>query len=164
VLSAQRATADYFEAVADLAGDAKAASNWIMTDVLGWLNHHQAGMAALRVPPSHLAELIALVRAGTISSTVARTLFTRIAESGEAPGPIVEREGLVQVQDETQLEAWAEAAVAAHPDEVARYRAGDGKLLAFFMGQVMKGSQGKADPRRATEILKRLLGTRSAEA
>jgi aspartyl-tRNA(Asn)/glutamyl-tRNA(Gln) amidotransferase subunit B len=157
VLAAQRATADYFEAVAGLAGDAKAASNWIMTDVLGWLNQRQATLAELRVPPARLAELIGLVRAGTISSTVARALFVRIAESGEAPGAVVEREGLVQVRDESQLEMWARDAVDAHPAEVARYRAGDGKLLAFFMGQVMKKSQGRADPRRATEILRALL-------
>jgi aspartyl-tRNA(Asn)/glutamyl-tRNA(Gln) amidotransferase subunit B len=157
VLSAQRATADYFEAVAGLAGDAKAASNWIMTDVLGWLNQRHAGLAALRVPPAHLAELIGLVRAGTISSTVARSLFARMAESGEAPSPIVEREGLVQVRDESQLEAWARDAVEANPAEAARYRGGDARLLAFFMGQVMKRSRGKADPRRATEILRELL-------
>jgi aspartyl-tRNA(Asn)/glutamyl-tRNA(Gln) amidotransferase subunit B len=154
VLGATRAVADYFEAVAALAGDAKAASNWIMTDVLGWLNQKQSTIDELPVPPGHLAQLIALVREGTISSSVARQLFGRIAESGEDPRTVVAAEGLVQVRDEDQLEAWAADVVAAHPDEVARYRAGDAKLLAFFMGQVMKRSQGKADPRLATQILR----------
>jgi aspartyl-tRNA(Asn)/glutamyl-tRNA(Gln) amidotransferase subunit B len=157
VLSADRAIADYFEAVAGLGGDAKAASNWVMTDVLGWLNHRQATLNELRVPPAHLAELIGLVAAGTISSTVARSLFARMAESGEPPRPIVEAEGLTQVRDESQLEKWAADAVAGHAAEVERYRSGETKLLAFFMGQVMKLSHGKADPRRATEILRQLL-------
>ncbi|MGH7504836.1 MAG: Asp-tRNA(Asn)/Glu-tRNA(Gln) amidotransferase subunit GatB [Longimicrobiales bacterium] len=153
VLTADRTLADYYEAVAGLVGDGKAASNWVMTDVLGWLNQSQAALADLRVPPGHLAELIALVRDGTISSSVARQLFGRMAQSGESALPIVKAEGLVQIRDEDVLEAWAAEVVGAHPDEVERYRAGDRKLLAFFMGQVMKRSQGKADPRRATAIL-----------
>jgi aspartyl-tRNA(Asn)/glutamyl-tRNA(Gln) amidotransferase subunit B len=157
VLTADRAVADYFEAVAGLNGDGKATSNWVMTDVLGWLNQRQATLADLRIPPAHLADLIALVGEGTISSTVARTLFARMAESGEAPRPIVAAEGLTQVSDASQLESWAAEVVAAHPAEAERYRAGDAKLLAFFMGQVMKRSKGKADPRRATEILRSML-------
>jgi aspartyl-tRNA(Asn)/glutamyl-tRNA(Gln) amidotransferase subunit B len=158
VLSADRTIADYFEAVAGLAGDGKAASNWIMTDVLGWLNQQQATLAQLRVPPAHLAELIRLVGDGTISSSVGRGLFARMAETGEAARPIVEAEGLTQIRDESQLEAWAADVVADNADAVERYRGGESKLLAFFMGQVMKRSHGKADPRRATEILRGLLG------
>jgi len=158
VLCATRETADYFEALAAEAGDAKAASNWVMTDVLGWLNERQLEFRAFPVPPARLGELIRLVHAGTLSSSLGRRVFLRMIETGEPAGAIVSAEGLAQVRDEEQIARWVEEVVQAFPDEVARLSAGEEKLLAFLMGQIMKRSRGKADPRRATELLRTRAG------
>ncbi|MBX6362445.1 MAG: Asp-tRNA(Asn)/Glu-tRNA(Gln) amidotransferase subunit GatB [Gemmatimonadetes bacterium] len=154
VLTAERAVADYYERVAAAVGDPKAASNWVMTDVLGWVNLRQATLAALPVTPERLADLIRLVADGTLSTTLARQVFARMAETGQEAAAIVEAEGLAQIRDTAQLEAWAAEVVAAHPAEAERYRQGEAKLLGFFMGQLMKRSRGKADPRQATALLK----------
>ena len=149
VLTAERATADYFEQVAALAGDAKAASNWVMVDVLSAMKQHPSYSMGAEA----LAELIRLVTAGTISNTAARQVFTRMLETGEPATAIVEREGLAQTRDVSQLERWIDEIVTANEGEVERFRAGDEKLLGFFMGQLMKKSKGKADPKLASELM-----------
>jgi aspartyl-tRNA(Asn)/glutamyl-tRNA(Gln) amidotransferase subunit B len=154
VLTAQRATADYFERAARAAGDAKAAGNWVMTDVLAWANQRQRAVADLPVTPEHIGQLVRLVADGTLSSNLARQVFERTAESGRAPADIVRAEGLAQVSDTGQLETWADQVVAAHPDAAQRYRQGEAKLLGFFMGELMKLSRGKADPRQASALLR----------
>ncbi|HEX9105794.1 MAG TPA: Asp-tRNA(Asn)/Glu-tRNA(Gln) amidotransferase subunit GatB [Longimicrobiales bacterium] len=158
VLTAARAVADYFEAVAAGAGDAKAASNWVMGDVLGWANERGCDIAAVPIPARAVAQLIRLVGEGTLSSSMARKVFERVAETGKEPGEIVAEEGLAQVRDSGQLEAWVAEVVGGHPAEVERYRQGEDKLLGFLMGQIMKRSRGKADPRQVTELLKASLG------
>lgn len=158
VLTATREVADYFEAVAAASEDPKAASNWVMTEVLAWLNQRQCAITEFPIPPAELAGLLRLVREGTVSTSLARTVFTKMAETGRTAAAIVEEEGLTQVRDLDQIERWAEEVIAAHPGEAERYRAGEERLLGFFMGQVMRRSQGKADPRQATEVLCRKLG------
>ncbi len=158
VLTATREVADYFEAVAAAAGDPKAASNWIMTEVLAWLNQQQCAITDFPVPPEHIAQLIGLVADGTVSSSLGRQVFARMVETGKPPATIVEEEGLAQVRDTGQLEVWVDEVIAAHPAEAERFRGGEQKLIGFFMGQVMRKSGGKADPRQATEILRRKLG------
>lgn len=158
VLTATRAVADYYEATARAAGDPKAASNWVMTEVLGWLNQQQCPISEIPVSPEHLAQLIGLIADGTVSTSLGRQVFARMAETGRAPAVIVQEEGLSQVRDTGQLEAWVDEVIAASPVEADRYRQGNEKLLGFFMGQIMKKSQGKADPRQVTELLRRKLG------
>lgn len=158
VLSATREVADYFEATARAAGDAKAASNWIMTEVLAWLNQRQCAISEFPAPPEDLAQLIGLVADGTLSTTLGRQVFTRMLETGDSPAVIVEREGLSQVRDVGQLEGWVDEVISEYPGEVERYRGGETKLMGFFMGQVMKKSKGKADPKQATAILRDKLG------
>ncbi len=157
VLTADADIADYFEAAAEHAQDAKAASNWIMTQVLSALNTMSGGIAELKVTPAALGELIRLVNGGTISNTAARQVFAVMTTSGEAPSAVVQKLGLTQIGDENQLENWARDVVMKHPDVVERYRAGDAKLFGFLMGEVMKLSKGKADPRKASAIMKQLL-------
>jgi aspartyl-tRNA(Asn)/glutamyl-tRNA(Gln) amidotransferase subunit B len=154
VLCATRRLADYYEEVARHAGDAKAAGNWVMTDVLGWLNERQLEIAQFPVPAARLSELIRLTIDGTLSSSLARRVFTRMIETGKSPAVIVQQEGLAQVRDEDQLARWVDEVVREFPQEAARLRAGEEKLLAFLMGQIMKKSRGKADPRRITELLR----------
>lgn len=157
VLTATREVADYFEETARVAGDPKAASNWIMTEVLGWLNQSQCLIAEFPVTPAHLAQLIGLVADGTLSTTLGRQVFARMTETGRPPAMIVEEEGLSQVRDTSQLEAWVDEVIAANPVEADRFRQGNEKLLGFFMGQIMRKSQGKADPRQVTDLLRRKL-------
>lgn len=157
VLTASREVADYFEAVAREAGDAKAASNWVMTAVLAWMNEKQRPIRDLPVPPGHLAQLIGLTADGTLSVTIARRVFERMAETGQPPAEIVETEGLAQVRDVAQLRQWVAEVLAEHGAEVERYRAGEQKIFGFLMGQIMKKSRGKADPRQASALLREAL-------
>jgi aspartyl-tRNA(Asn)/glutamyl-tRNA(Gln) amidotransferase subunit B len=128
-----------------------------MTDVLGWLNQHLQTIDRFPLAPEQLGALIRLTTAGTLSSSMARRVFGRMLETGESAEQIVAAESLVQVRDEDQIESWAGEIIAAFPEEAARYRGGEEKLLAFFMGQVMKKSRGKVDPRLATDILRQKL-------
>ncbi|MFW6202170.1 MAG: Asp-tRNA(Asn)/Glu-tRNA(Gln) amidotransferase subunit GatB [Gemmatimonadota bacterium] len=158
VLTATRALADYFEAVAREADDPKAASNWVMTEVLSWLNRHRVEIEAFPIPPGRLAELIGLVEAGTISASIAKKVFGQMGESGRAAAEIVREQGLERIGDRDRLAAWADEAIAEHPEEAERYRGGETKLLGYFMGQVMKKSRGRADPRQAKAVLRERLG------
>ena len=153
VLTSTRAIADVYEAVAAEAGDAKAASNWTMTEVLGWAKQQPGGVSALPVPAAWVGELVRLVAEGTVSGSAGKRVFQLMLEERERPGPIVEREGLAQVRDSEQVEGWVREVLAAHPDEVGRYRAGEEKLMGFLMGQVMKRSAGRVDPRQASALL-----------
>ena len=153
VLTSERAIADYFEAVVQAGALPKAAANWILGEVM--TGYNEAGRFA--VPPLRLAALIALVGDGTVSHQAAKKVYVEMAESEGEPRAIAERLGLLQVRDEGALEVWAEEVLAAHPREVARYRAGEAKLLAFLTGQVMKRSRGQADPKAVQPVLIRKL-------
>ena len=153
VLTAERDIADYFEETARASGDAKAASNWIMTEVLSWANQHGRAVRDVPVAPAALAELIRLIGDGTLSSTAAKKVFAGMVESGRGAEEIVQAEGLAQVSDEDQLERWIDEVLEANPDEARRYAEGEAKLAGFFMGRIMKKSGGKADPKRVSQIL-----------
>jgi aspartyl-tRNA(Asn)/glutamyl-tRNA(Gln) amidotransferase subunit B len=154
VMASERPLADYFEAVVAAGADARAAANWIAADVMTGYNTS----GTLAVQPARLAALIALERDGIVSLQAARRVFGELAGSGESPRMIAERLGLIQVMDADALGGWVDEVLAAHPDELARYRAGETKLLGFFVGQVMKRSAGKADPKGVQPVLKERLG------
>jgi aspartyl-tRNA(Asn)/glutamyl-tRNA(Gln) amidotransferase subunit B len=159
VLTASRVLADYFEAVARAADDAKLAANWVMTDVLGWLNQQGSTIESFPVDAARLGALVGLAARGTVSSTGARTVFARMADGdARSPDEIVREEGLAQVRDDRAIASWVDEVIAQHTDEFARLRAGEEKILPFLMGQVMKRSKGKADPRRATELIRERAG------
>ena len=149
VLTAERAIADYYEAVVAAGAEPKAAANWIMGDAMSGYN----ASGGFAVPAPRLAELIALVRDGGVSHQAAKKVFAELGPDGPGPRALAERLGLMQVRDESALEGWVDEVVASHPDEVARYRAGETKLMAFFVGQVMKKSRGKADPKAVPALL-----------
>jgi aspartyl-tRNA(Asn)/glutamyl-tRNA(Gln) amidotransferase subunit B len=154
VLTASRELADYFEAVAGATGDAKAASNWIMTEVLAWLNRSPLQGGSFPVPPARLAELIDLVGDGTVSARTARGVLARMVDTGRRAASIVEEEELVRVADDRRIGVWVAEVLAERPDEVARFRMGENRLLDFLMGQVMKKSGGRADPERVQALLR----------
>jgi len=158
VLTQEPEVADYFEAAARASGDPKAASNWVMTDVLRKRKQDGRPLAAAAVPPERLGELIRLVAQGTINGNTARQVFETMWSTGEPPGAIVEREGLAQVSDAGALEAAIAEVIAANPQQVATYRSGKHSTLGWFVGQVMRRSGGKANPQLVNELLRKALG------
>jgi aspartyl-tRNA(Asn)/glutamyl-tRNA(Gln) amidotransferase subunit B len=154
VVSSDRPLADYFEAVVAAGAEPRAAANWVAGDVMTGYNER----GAFDVAPERLAGLIALERDGVVSLQAARRVFAGLAEGDGDPRAVAERLGLLQVRDADSLAAWVDAVVAAHPAEVARYRGGETKLMGFFVGQVMKRSGGKADPKGVQPVLQERLG------
>ena len=148
-------TAEYFETLARAHGDAKTAANWMMTSVQSALKASGEDIDgfAVRVRPLDLAKLLDLVRAGTVSTTAARTIFTTMAATGDSPERIAEAQGLVQVNDDLELDGWITEVMAEHPAEAARYVKGDRKLQGVFVGHVMKKSKGRADPKKLNQLL-----------
>lgn len=162
VLTATRALAEYFEAVARSHGDAKAAANWIMGEVLAYLNEHRLTIEALPVAPAALAQLLDMVRAGRVSHSAAKTIFSTMARTGEPAAEVAEREGLLQIGDEAQLAAWVDEVFAEHPDEARRFVNGERKLLGVLVGLVMKRSGGRADPRKVNRLIAARAGAADA--
>ena len=154
VLTAERAVADYYEAVVHAGADAKGAANWVMGEVLADAKDHRE---QLRVAPGSLAQLIGLVKGGTLSHQAAKRVFGEVAERGGDPRNAAESLGLVQVADAGVVTGWVSEVLAAHPQEVTRYKSGETKLMQFFVGQVMKASRGKADPKLAQRVLEQQL-------
>jgi aspartyl-tRNA(Asn)/glutamyl-tRNA(Gln) amidotransferase subunit B len=159
LLTADRDLADFFEACLKRFADAKQVSNWIMGPLLALLNAQNLTAAQSPVSPEQLAELLHLIDTGTVSAKIAKTVFDEMAASGKPPAVIVEEKGLVQVSDTAAIEAVVDKVLDAHPDEVAAYREGKPKLIGFFVGQVMRETRGKANPKVVNELLQKKLGT-----
>ena len=153
VIASERAIADYFEAVLAAGAEPKAAANWIINDAM--TGYNEAG--DFRVAPARLAELIALVTRNVVSQQAAKKIFPELG-NGDSAQAVAERLGLVQVSDTGALAGWVDEVLRVHPGEVERYRAGEKKLIGFFVGQVMKKSQGKADPKGVQPLLLAKLG------
>ena len=146
VLTAERDVADFYDGVVNFGADPKKAAHWIMNEP-----------DARRVLAENLADLIKMIDAGTVSARTAKDVLAKMAASGDTPQAIVEREGLTQVSDTGAIEAACRAVVEKNPKQVEQYRAGKQQVMGFFVGQVMKQMQGKANPALVNEILRRLL-------
>jgi aspartyl-tRNA(Asn)/glutamyl-tRNA(Gln) amidotransferase subunit B len=161
VLTARKDVADYFEAAVKLHNNPKAISNWVMGDVLRVIRDRKLDDALViqdwPVPPAYLAELVRLIDDDTISGKIAKTVFEQMLTTGQAPGSIVAAQGLSQVTDSGAIDAAIAAVLEGNADKVAEYRSGKDKLFGFFVGQVMKATQGKANPQKVNEILKQRL-------
>ena len=157
VLTLSRDVADYYESAARQSGNPKAASNWVMTEVLRKLKDQAGPASAARVSPAALAELLRLLEAGRISGRTAKDVFERMWASGEPAAAIVEREGLAQVSDEAALRQAVAEVLAANPEQVATYRKGKASALGWFVGQVMRRTGGKANPQLLAALLKQAL-------
>jgi aspartyl-tRNA(Asn)/glutamyl-tRNA(Gln) amidotransferase subunit B len=145
--------AEYFEAVARASGDGKSAYNWVMGEVLAVLRTSGEDLARFRVRPADLAQLLNLVRDGTISHTAGKRVFARMIETGQPAAQVAADEGLLQVGDESAIATWVDEVLAEHPEEAARFRAGEKKLQGVLVGFVMKKSKGSADPKRVNQLL-----------
>jgi len=157
VLTSSAGLADYFEKVAAASGNAKAASNWVMGELLRTMKERGVDIAQVPLRPDALAGLIALVDKGTISNAIAKDVFAKMYDGGRSADEIVAAEGLAQNSDEGALLAIVRDVIARNADAAAQYRAGQQKTFGFLVGQVMKGSGGKANPKLANELLKREL-------
>jgi aspartyl-tRNA(Asn)/glutamyl-tRNA(Gln) amidotransferase subunit B len=163
VLVAEKEAAQFFEQVA--AGrDPKAAANWVMRDLFGALNRLGIGIDASPVSTEQLGALLDLIADGTISGRLAKDVFAEMVASGANPGAIVEAKGLRQVTDSTEIEAAIDGVLAAQADKVAEYRAGRDKLYGFFVGQIMRATQGKANPALVNQLLRKKLTGESGGA
>jgi aspartyl-tRNA(Asn)/glutamyl-tRNA(Gln) amidotransferase subunit B len=158
LLTSDRALADYFEEAVRAHPNPKALANWIGSELLRELKGDPAAVAASPVRPVPLARLVALIDDGTISGKMGKELFERMARTGEEPDAIVRREGLRQVADEGAIERVIDEVVAAHPSVVADYRGGKKQAAGFLVGQVMKATQGKANPTVVNRLLAERLG------
>jgi aspartyl-tRNA(Asn)/glutamyl-tRNA(Gln) amidotransferase subunit B len=157
LLTETRALADFYEAAATASGQPKSIANWMLRDVLAQLKERDCEIGATRLTPDALAKLVALVEADRVTAASARPLVAVLIESGGDPETLVRERGLEAVSDTGLLESAADAAIDANPDVVAQIRGGDAKGLNFLMGQVMKRTQGKANPKTVREILARKL-------
>ncbi len=154
VLTHSISLADYFEHTAEPLKDKKQAANWIMTHLLGLLNSEGIDIEQTPVTAEALTGLLRLLEDGKINARAAKTVFDEMARTRQSAESIVAEKGLEQVSDSSQLETMVTAVIDENPDEVAAYREGKTKLFSFFMGQIMKKTRGKADPRIITQLLK----------
>ena len=179
-LTENRARADYFEACVShaageatggtageasgeategSAGEARTVSNWMLSELLRVQHESRMDQETLeaRIPPDHLAQLLGQIKKGKISGKIGKDVLDIMAETGKASAQVIEEQGLVQISDTGELEGVVAGILAEHPDDVAEYRAGKTKLLGFFMGQVMRATQGKANPKMVNELLRKKL-------
>ena len=163
VLVADRDVADYFAEVADTSGEGKLAANWVMGSVLAELNQTGSVITEFPVSAKQLADLISRIKDYTLNSKTAKTVFEALLAGEGEVNAIIEAKGLVQMTDTGAIEAIVDEVIQENPDQVANYRSApsdkQGKMLGFFVGQVMKKSQGKANPQAVNQILHSKLGS-----
>ncbi|HQK99232.1 MAG TPA: Asp-tRNA(Asn)/Glu-tRNA(Gln) amidotransferase subunit GatB [Smithellaceae bacterium] len=157
VLTSDKALALYYEEVVRRCGQPKIASNWVMGDVLKYLNEDKRSIRECPISPVALSDMIALIEKGTISGKMAKELVEDMYKTGKPPQEIISEKGMVQITDEGQLAQTITAIIEANPAQVAQYRAGKDKIFGFFVGQVMKATGGKANPQLVNDLLKKAL-------
>ncbi len=162
ILTGDKNTADYYESVVTnlklkTRDTFKQASNYVMTDVLRVVNERLIKISEFSIPPQNISRMIDLINEGTISTKIAKEVFEEMLQSGQNPDSIVEKKGLRQVSDESAIEKVVEEILQSNPDEVQRYLGGKDKLFGFFVGEIMKKTRGKANPKILNDLLKQKL-------
>ncbi|CBN57397.1 MULTISPECIES: Asp-tRNA(Asn)/Glu-tRNA(Gln) amidotransferase subunit GatB [Kamptonema] len=157
VLTDDRAVAEYFEAAIAAGGNPKQVANWVMGDITAYLKNEKLNITQLPFKPDGLAELISLIDAGTISGKIAKDLLPKLLSEGGSPKQAIEAAGVTQISDAATLEAAIDRVIAENPKELEQYRSGKTKLLGFFVGQVMKQTEGRADPKLTNQLLNKKL-------
>jgi aspartyl-tRNA(Asn)/glutamyl-tRNA(Gln) amidotransferase subunit B len=157
VLTDDREIAEYFETAVAQGANPKPTANWITQDIAAYLNNNKLGIGAIAFQPTQLAELVQLIEKGTISGKIAKEILPELLEKGGSPQKLVEKKGLIQLSDPQELEKIITEVIAAHPDEVAKFKAGKTNLKGFFVGQVMKKSGGRADPKLSNQLIDKKL-------
>jgi aspartyl-tRNA(Asn)/glutamyl-tRNA(Gln) amidotransferase subunit B len=157
ILAADRDTATFFEAAIAAGAPAKKAANWISGDLAARFNEDKTSAADLKFKPGDLADMIRRIDAGELSSAMGKQVLAAMYETGKSPAQIVKDLGLVQVSDTGALERIIAQVLADNPGQVEQYRSGKDKVFGFFVGQVMKASQGQANPGMVNDLLKKRL-------
>ena len=157
VLTASRELADYYEAaVSALPANPKGIANWVQGEVLRDVKERKVELGGT-IAPGRLAALVAMVDAGKISNSAAKEVFAAVAPTGDDPAAAVERLGLAQVSDSSQIERWIDEVIEQNPAQVAQYRAGKVQIVGFLVGQVMKRSGGRAEPKVVQQLMRQAL-------
>lgn len=159
VLTQTRAMADYFESTAALVPDPKKAANWIMGDLQALITTAESDISSIKISPAQLGAMINLIEDGTISGKIAKDVLAVMFETGEEPGAIIEAKGLVQISDTGALEQAIATVLAENPAQVEEFRSGKEKVIGYLVGQVMKTTGGKANPKMVNDILRKQLST-----
>jgi aspartyl-tRNA(Asn)/glutamyl-tRNA(Gln) amidotransferase subunit B len=157
ILTSTRAMANYYEECVRLFAEPKTVSNWMMGDLLKELKRDEREIDQCPVTPRHLSEMLSMVKAGTISGKIAKDVFEEMYQTGERPEKIVKEKGWVQILDEGEIETAITRAMESNPKQVEDYRNGKEKLFGFFVGEVMKQTKGKANPKLVNDRLKKKL-------
>jgi aspartyl-tRNA(Asn)/glutamyl-tRNA(Gln) amidotransferase subunit B len=158
LLTSEKAIADWYERVVESGGQPKVVANWIMGDLMRLLNEENKSVDALLFGPAQMVGMLKLIDDGTISGKIAKTVFEEMYRTGKNAGDIVKEKGLVQISDTSEIEIAVDDVLAKSASEVERFKAGDEKLMGFFVGQVMKATKGKANPKMLNDLLKEKLG------
>ena len=153
VLTDDRLVAEYFEAAVAAKANPKQTANWVMGDIAAYLNNEKQTITKIALTPLILAELITLIEDGTISGKIAKDILPELLTQGGSVKELVERKGLIQISNTGELEPIIDEVIAANPKELEQYRNGKTKLQGFFVGQVMKKTNGRADPKLTNQIL-----------
>ena len=153
VLVQSRAMADYFAALLVCKADAKMAVNWLLGDVSAYLNEQDLEIGQLSISAERLAGLLNRIQDKTISNNIAKKVFGLMVDSDKSADEIIDAEGLKQVTDTSAIEGWVDDVIAKNPKQVEQFKSGQTKILGFFVGQVMKLSQGKADPAMINQLI-----------
>jgi aspartyl-tRNA(Asn)/glutamyl-tRNA(Gln) amidotransferase subunit B len=158
LLTSEKAIADWYERVVESGGQPKVVANWMMGDLMRLLNEENKSVDALLFGPAQMVGMLKLIDDGTISGKIAKTVFEEMYRTGKNAGDIVKEKGLVQISDTSEIEMAVDDVLAKSASEVERFKAGDEKLMGFFVGQVMKATKGKANPKMLNDLLKEKLG------
>ncbi|MFN5513795.1 MAG: Asp-tRNA(Asn)/Glu-tRNA(Gln) amidotransferase subunit GatB [Cyanobacteriota bacterium] len=153
VLTEDREVAEYFEEAASAGASAKLLANWITQDIAAYLNAQKLTITELPLQPVQLAELVALIESGAISGKIAKEILPELLEKGGSPQKLVEAKGMTQLSDPAALAEVIAGVIAAHPKELEKFRSGKGNMKGFFVGQVMKQTGGRADPKLTNQLL-----------
>ena len=157
ILTQTKALAEYYEKVISVTDDYKTACNWVTTEVLAVVNEKKIDISDFTLTPLNLGKLINLIKDGTISGKIAKDIFPEMIENNSDPQQIVKEKNLVQISDTTEIESIIKKIIEANKEQVEEYKSGKEKVFGFFVGQVMKDSKGKANPKIVTEILRKML-------
>jgi aspartyl-tRNA(Asn)/glutamyl-tRNA(Gln) amidotransferase subunit B len=157
ILTSTKAMATYYEECVQLFPEPKTVSNWMMRDVLRVLKQDEREIGQIPITPKHLTDMLIMTRSETISGSIAKDVFEEMYRTGERPEKIVRDKGWVQILDQGEIEQAVERAMKTNPKQVEDYRKGKEKIFGFFVGEVMKQTKGKANPKLVNELLKKKL-------
>jgi aspartyl-tRNA(Asn)/glutamyl-tRNA(Gln) amidotransferase subunit B len=157
LLAADKDLADFFEEVAKVSNSPKLSANWIMGELSAELNKENLSINESKISSNKLGQLILRIEDGTISGKIAKEIFEKLWSSDKEVDEIIQSEGLEQVTDDKEIESIIDEVINNNPEQLEQYRSGKDRLFGFFVGQVMKASQGKANPKQVNDILRKKL-------